>query len=682
MNFFVLAILSTLLPIAYSRLSNDRCLGAFIIPSDIAALPYTNIVPNFDKAKVDDPTYPKMSCGYKTFKYQAVWYYWEPSSTTFVDFSFSTPHDSYYFDPLITIFEGEDCNDLKSLTCSYRYVSPFEVTAGKKYFFSISAPTSRGGFENSFEHRRSVTFGVAKTPPVPPNDECVDAMVIPSTISFPFSTTPIPITSATENLMDPVTNCEASPPFVSTTTTETVWYTWTPKVSGRYDINTDKSISTAFTNSEVSTVIEIFEGKSCGSVKEVTCGSIVERLRGVKLAAGIKYFIKVMTQYGDYGTSIILTVNPKPSGPVENDDCINAIEIDPFKGDIISGDTFYATSENRTRIDSCYVEDIFGLWYKFSVPKAMRVEVSTCNVGTTSRNAIFIFSGDKCGKLKCIDIKRNYKESCDYGQGIYFFSSEPTTYYILVGSYDQGNSVRTGGDFALTVDATSNYFTLIDPNTDTVIQPIDDYEFLIYADLPSQKLNIQASFNNSIKSAMMTFDYPRRAVCVSNAPFVVFGSNNSDYFGVPIPLGTHTVTATPYNQANCEGPAGTNMSRPFDMRGCIPLYNYKDFSDNFIFPLYNRLAERILSCKFNIEARPLCGFDVGLIDLTIRDTTTNQIVQKTTERKAPFWLFGNRGDDINQGSLKPGNYTIELIIDGIKHVNQRFFVIDTKESCE
>ena len=568
MNVFVLLILSTLIPIAYSQLLNDKCTGAIIIPSDVAALPYTSTIPNFENATINDSTYPKSRCKYRfgSIDPQSVWYYWEPSSTTLVDFSFigSSYISASYF-PFITIFEGENCKKLKELACDKIYFPAFEATAGKKYFISISAPAS-----TSFPRKkRRLTFGVANTPPIPPNDECVDATDIPSTISFPFSTTPIQITSATENLNDPVTNCTMRYPFLNTATIETVWYTWIPKVSGLYDINTDKSFSVALGNSGIDSVIEIYKGKSCDSVKEVACSSTVEkRLRGVKLNAGIKYFIKAMTQYGDYGTSLILTVNPTPTAPLENDDCINAMVIDPFKGDVIYGDTFYATAENITSTASCSVLDTPGLWYKFSVPKEMRIDVSTCNVGTTYDTAIRIFSGDKCGKLKCVELTGSDDSlSCQYGSEQSFIASGSTTYYILVQSFDRGFG-EIGGNFAMTVSGTLNYFALIDSNTDKVIRPIDNDERWFYGLLPSPKLNIQASFNDSIKSAMMTFDNPRRAVCETNVPFAVFGNNQSDYFGVPIPEGQHTVTATPYNQANCQGTAGTIISKSFEMFGC------------------------------------------------------------------------------------------------------------------
>ena len=682
MIFFALlvTILCTLLPIVYSKVLNDNCTGAIIIPSDVSALPYTSTIPNFENATLFDPSDPNIydsntRCPIFTNHPQSVWYYWEPSSTTLVDFSAyrTGPYNTYH--PNMIIFEGENCKKLKELTCRGSYLPAFEATEGKKYYIFIVARAL-------YYTKNTVTFGVSKTPLVPPNDECVDALVIPSTILFPFSTPPTQLTSATENLNDPVTSCSMTPPFLNTTTIETVWYTWIPEVSGLYDISSEKSISVAFGISEIDTVIEIYTGKSCASVKEVTCKSVKERLRGVKVDAGIKYFIKVMTEYGDYGTSLILTVNPTPTAPLKNDDCINAVVVDPLKGEIISGDTFYAISENITSTASCTVYDTPGLWYKFSVPKAMRIDVSTCNAGTIYDTSILIFSGDQCGELNCLDFTRyNGVTGCPtHGSKKSFIASEGTTYYILVSGEDV--SVRSG-NFIMTVVGTENYFALIDSNKDKILQPMDNDVTLYYWILPSASLNIQASFNDSIKSAMITFDNPRRSVCEKNAPFAIFGNNRSDYFGVPIPDGPHTVTATPYNQANCNGPAGTNISKSFEMEECYYNYFYYDFASNSTDRMYLRPDRRILSCKINIEVAVECGFDIGFVKFTIRERKTNQIVQRKKEREAPYFAFGNRGKIINNSTLKPGRYTIDINIDGIQHTSTRFSVIDEgQESCK
>lgn len=52
----------------------------------------------------------------------------------------------------------------------------------------------------------------------------------------------------------------------------------------------------------------------------------------------------------------------------------------------------------RTSPDSAHA----GLWYKFSVPKPMFIEVSTCMIGTTYDPKISILSGDECGELTLI----------------------------------------------------------------------------------------------------------------------------------------------------------------------------------------------------------------------------------------------------------------------------------------
>jgi hypothetical protein len=700
MKFFAVNILILIPALTCSQLLNDECIGAVVIPSNMA-LPYTNIIPNFENATANSID-PIPSCNPSSDGIASVWYHWEPSSTALVDFSSigesQTVNDFSDFFPTIAIYEG-DCSDLRELACSaYLYLPDFTATAGKKYFIAL--------FDYIYGDSMALTFVVSKTPPIPPSDECVNGLVIPSNISFPFSTPPVQISSATENPNDPVSVCTesstfptsapfvfptsapfvfpTSAPFVFPTSTpvavipatiETVWYTWIPQVSGLYDLRTDKSTA-AFGLSSVRTAIEIYRGNSCDSLTEVDCTGFRQSLRGAKLDAGIKYFIKAVTEFGDFGTSLTVTLNPTLTSPPVNDDCINATTINPLEGDIILGDTFYATSDDIDLTNSlCYAFDTPGLWYKFEVPKSMLIDVSTCNIGTTYDTSIVILSGDKCGEVKCITSNDDGRgRGCRLSSNLSFLASASTTYYVLVQGF--GND---SGSFALTVKASVDYFALIDSETDKFIQPIENGDFFGYFSIPSKKLNIQTSFNDTVKSAMLTFDNPRRSVCETNAPFAVFGNDNSDYFGVTIPIGPHTVTATPYNRANCKGPAGKKISKSFQLYGCSFYYNYYDFTSNSTEPFYDDV--QIPACNINIEVVPFCGFDIEFVELKIRNTKTNRIVQTKKEVDTPYFVFGNRGEVINQGSLKPGNYTIELNIDGLQHASTPFTAIDNG-SCK
>ena len=713
MKLFVIYIFTTLLPIAYSQLLNDDCVDAIIIPPDVAALPYTNIIPNFVNATAN-PADPNSSCQFSSpeDKPETVWYYWEPSSTTLVDFSsigvIQSRNIFSDFYPVITIYEGEDCNELSELACTeFLFLAAFQATAGKKYFIAISDYANGDSI--------TVTFSVTNTPPIPPSDECVEALVIPSTITFPFSTPPVQVSSATENINDPVSSCTestefptsapfvfptsapfvfptsapfvfpTSAPFVFPTATplafvpatiETVWFTWIPQVTGLYDFRTDKTTA-AFGRSGIPTAIEVYVGNSCNSVTEVACSRVGQRISGAKLDAGLKYFIKVVTELGDFGTSLILTVNQTPTTPPENDECINAVVVNPFDGDIIIGDTFYATPEDMNITASCGGYESPGLWYKFSVPKATLIDVSTCNTGTTYDSTISILSGDNCGALTCIASDDDGDaQGCGLSSYVSFLATASTTYYILVQGYN-----RNIGEFAMTVVGSLNYFALIDSKTDEIIQPIENYAFFSYNSLPSSTLNIQASFNDTVKSALLTFDNPPRSFCERSSPFAVFGNSNSDYLDGNIPVGPHIVTATPYNRVNCKGPAGTKISRSFEVSECNIAYYYYDFTSISTEPTYFYFDDAIPACNINIEVSVECGFDIGFVELKIRSKATNRIVQTKMELDAPYFVFGNRGEVINKGSLKPGNYTIELNIDGIQHASTPFTAFDNG-SCK
>lgn len=177
---------------------------------------------------------------------------------------------------------------------------------------------------------------------------------------------------------------------------------------------------------------------------------------------------------------------------------------------------------------------------------------------------------------------------------------------------------------------------------------------------------------------MVTFDNPRRSYCERDRPFAVFRDNKNDYFDATIPIGLHTVTATPFYSSDCKGPAGTKISKSFELDGCESYYNFYDFNNNSTEPIYRYLDFDlpVPACGINIEVSPYCGFDIGLVEIKIRSTTTNQIVQTQKEVEFPYLVFGNRDETINQGSFNPGNYTIEFTIDGILHTSRPFSAID------
>ena len=703
MKLFAVTILIASSPIYSLQIPNDECIGATIIPPDIA-LPYTDIIPNFGNATKDlIDSIPSCAASSDAV---SVWYYWEPSSTVFVDISSigesQTGNNFICFYPTIAIFEGNDCRNLKELACApFLYIPAFEATAGKEYFIVIS--------DLLYGQSSTLTFAITITPPQPPSDECVDALVIPSTISFPFSTPPVLVSLATENPNDPVSTCTLStesptsapnaspttaptnfptsapfdfPTMAPVKTLKTVWYTWIPFESGMYDFRTEKSAAVFGLLPSDYTSIEIYKGNSCDSLTEIACSRAGQGgIRGAILNTGVEYFIKVVNEFQDFGTSIILTVNPTPSYPPKNDDCINAIVINPVKGDIIRGDTFSATSDDIEFDDtsSCFAFDSPGVWYKFTVPKPMLINVSTLNEGTSYDSTLAILSGDQCGELQCVVFNDDAAaQGCGVSSKVSFVATESTTYYIFVQGWDKHR-----GSFEMTVDARMNFFALIDSKTNQYIQPIENNDYFDYDTLPSSMLNIQTNFENKVKSVMVTFDNPPRSVCERKAPFVVFGNHKNDYFGVTIPVGQHTVTATPYHKANCKGRAGTKISKSFNMEECTHDYQYYDFTStgNSTKPSKFYSDEVIPACNINIEVLPKCGFEIGFVEFKIRSTTTSKIVQTKREREAPYLVFGNRGDVIHQGSLKPNNYTIELNIDGIQHSSISFAAVDNG-SCK
>jgi hypothetical protein len=123
-------------------------------------------------------------------------------------------------------------------------------------------------------------FLPSSTSQVPSNDECINAVVIPSNVGITskYTTIGVETQNATSNLADSITNCtfsnvDAGIRYVSDG--RTLWYQWTPAVSGTYEFHTDGSTyndnSTndgEFTNN-LKTSIALYS--SCTATREIKC---------------------------------------------------------------------------------------------------------------------------------------------------------------------------------------------------------------------------------------------------------------------------------------------------------------------------------------------------------------------------------------------------------------------------
>jgi hypothetical protein len=68
--------------------------------------------------------------------------------------------------------------------------------------------------------------------------------------------------------------------------------------------------------------------------------------------------------------------------------------------------------------------------------------------------------------------------------------------------------------------------------------------------------------NAPVESVRLSLDKPRIIVCERLSPYVL------DLKSRLIPLGTRTVTATPFSGPKCDGEPGNSLSSSFDIQGC------------------------------------------------------------------------------------------------------------------
>jgi len=121
----------------------------------------------------------------------------------------------------------------------------------------------------------------------PVNDECSGAIELPGSAPTPPATESVDATGATANPSDPLLSCNTA----NGDGTQTVWFKYTPDVSGKVDINTLGS--TDDSGNELDTAHGAFTG-SCGSLTEVTCADFgLTDYMTVDVVAGTEYYIKV-----------------------------------------------------------------------------------------------------------------------------------------------------------------------------------------------------------------------------------------------------------------------------------------------------------------------------------------------------------------------------------------------------
>jgi hypothetical protein len=196
---------------------------------------------------------------------------------------------------------------------------------------------------------------------IPANDLCPGAEVIPGAGPFPYLTSTIDLTDAT------ITNDPPAPSCVGTVLSRSVWYHFTPAMTGDYTILSCAS-GTGTTVSDTFMAIYTTSTGTCGGVltevpttgpydgcDDDSCGNgPLQAGILTRLDAGTNYFIVVWKEGANAplpGSSALqLRINQVPVSP--NDTCAGAIDL-PLNT-AISGTTFRALDDYELSGAACF----------------------------------------------------------------------------------------------------------------------------------------------------------------------------------------------------------------------------------------------------------------------------------------------------------------------------------------
>jgi pectate lyase len=141
--------------------------------------------------------------------------------------------------------------------------------------------------------------------------------------------------------------------------------------------------------------------------------------------------------------------------------------------------------------------------------------------------------------------------------------------YVLRLTTNDG-ALSAGDDVTVTVNTLPSSgqavisLTLINASTDEPIATLNNGGTLNLATFPTRNLNIRADTSPAaIGSVRFGLDGKSNYRTDSRAPYALAGDNNGNYYSWRPSLGSHTVTATPYSEANAKGTIGTPLTITF-----------------------------------------------------------------------------------------------------------------------
>jgi hypothetical protein len=371
-----------------------------------------------------------------------VWYTFTPTTTGFVALdTFLTDYDT-----VLAVYTGGALGALGQVACNDSTLQSgtgnsdqsrvvFNAVAGTTYRIQV------GGFRGAFGN---LVLRAATTSPPPPNDNFATATVI-APASLPATATAI-TDSASVEVGEPGT------PGASTllcagfnvTTTNTVWYRFTPATSGALVVDTF--------GSSYDTVAAVYTGGAVNALSQVACSNnaaqpgtaSTPQSRVVALVtAGTTYHVQIGGVQGAFGTlAARFTFGPPPPA---NDAFANAQAVSalPTSFGPIDTTTTGTESGEPTTVFLCNGRPIGNtLWYTFTPAATLPVSIDT--FGSSFDTVLAVYANNTgtpaASLLSNINDPANRVACNDDAQGVQsqvtFLATAGTTYYVQAGGFN------------------------------------------------------------------------------------------------------------------------------------------------------------------------------------------------------------------------------------------------------
>jgi hypothetical protein len=355
----------------------------------------------------------------------SVWYKWTAPTTA--GYVFSTMDEFYgggntYH--TLSIYTGSNLSALTAVSSKEADPVRFAATAGTNYYIAISGSGSEPeeyGFY--LDWRRALP---------PANDNFANAQAISNTTSGSVSGTNLDATKET-----------GEPDHANGSGVASVWYKWTPAVSGSIDFTANSRLLGVYTGNAVNAL-------------SLVARSYSSRVR-VQVVAGTPYYIAVdgsSTQSSEFTLNWIVS----PTAPA-NDDFANAQVISSTASGSVTGSSVGASKQSGE--PNHKYEGGSSIWYKW-VASADGTATFTA-IGTNFDPLMASYSGTELSALTQLAAAWSHAINTT---SISFPVSAGSTYYIAIdGYYGESGNVKLTWDLessvvkTLTVTANPGTFT-------------------------------------------------------------------------------------------------------------------------------------------------------------------------------------------------------------------------------